>query len=213
MPRYPTGLDHDTRKTPPAPPGDTPAIGERIRRLRKAAGLTLESLSTASGLSRAALSKIERDEGSPTYDSLLKLARGLAIDLAALVADQPPAADEVAVTRAGEGAAYEDTRYAHRLLVPGQSARGLLAFETEVRITRIEDYGPWDRHDSEDILYVLEGTVAVHLEHRSPIALRHGDAMRMDSRVAHALIAVPTGDERSGQTVVARVLWVSALFA
>jgi transcriptional regulator with XRE-family HTH domain len=188
-------------------------FGERIRALRKTAGLTLDEVSTRSGVSRAALSKIERDEMSPTYDSLLKLARGLGTEIAMLVSGRAPAGGGCDVTRAGEGAEHRaDRRFVSRLLAPNLPDRTLHAFVTEVRALKLEDYGPWDRHHSEDFLHVLEGTLMLHLQGREPIELRRGDSLQMDGRVAHALIAVRTPGDTRRTAPTARLLWVSVPF-
>jgi transcriptional regulator with XRE-family HTH domain len=189
------------------------AFGERVRAMRKGAGRTLEDLSAASGLSRASLSKIERGEMSPTYDSLLKLARGLGTDVATLVSGRRPVGGTYDVTRAGNGAEHRaDKRFVTRLLAPNLHQRALYAFITEVRAVPLEKYGRWDRHDTEDFLYVLDGALAVHLADRPPIELREGDSLQMDGRIPHALTALPSGARRVSKPV-AHLLWVSVPFA
>lgn len=203
MPDYPSAIDHEGWENP------TP-FGPHVRALRKAAGLTLEQVSAASGMSRAALSRIERGEMSPTYESLLKLAHGLEMDLAALVSGRRQAGGSIVVTPSGEGAEYRDEHFMHRLLAPDLPDRGFYTFITEVRATKLEEYEAWDRHDSEDFLYVLDGAVAVYLEDRQPVELRRGDSMQMDGRIAHALIARPRpGSREPGEKPAARLLWVS----
>jgi transcriptional regulator with XRE-family HTH domain len=61
------------------------ATNVRARRLR--AGLTLEALGAASGVSRSAISLIERGESSPTAVVLDKIAVALGVPLASLFAD------------------------------------------------------------------------------------------------------------------------------
>jgi transcriptional regulator with XRE-family HTH domain len=60
----------------------TDQIAERVRRLRSARGFTLEALANASGVSRSAISLIERAETSPTAVVLERLATGLGVPLA-----------------------------------------------------------------------------------------------------------------------------------
>ena len=199
MPRLPT---RSSKSAPTALAGGD--FGERLRALRKAQGKTLDDVSAASGLSRAAVSKIERGEMSPTYESLLKVARGLGTDVSLLISGGRPAQGGYDVTRSGEGAEYRaDKRFPSRLLAPGLPNRALHAFITEVKATPLEKYGPWDSHDSEDFLYVLEGIIVVHLQDREPVELKRGDSLQMDGRIKHALVA------RRG---VASLLWVSVPF-
>lgn len=56
---------------------DHPNVGERIRAIRKARGLSLRALAARAGLSVNAISLIERGENSPTVSSLHHLAGGL----------------------------------------------------------------------------------------------------------------------------------------
>jgi transcriptional regulator with XRE-family HTH domain len=60
------------------------AIATQLRRLRLARGMTLDDLAKASGVSRAMISKIEREESSPTATLLARLAAPLGISLAEL---------------------------------------------------------------------------------------------------------------------------------
>lgn len=196
-------------RSPPA----SAEFGTRLRQIRKAQGQTLEELSSASGLSRAAVSRIERGEMSPTYDSLLKIARGLRSDVAKLISGRQPAGGAYDVTRAGEGAEHPaDKRFPSRLLAPNLPERALHAFVTEVRAIPIKKYGPWDSHDSEDFLHVLDGVIEVHLRDQQPIRLGKGDSMQVDGRIPHALTAVQEGPSGAKQAT-AQLLWVSVPFS
>ena len=66
------------------------AFGERLREARRARGWPIERLASASGVSRAMISKIERGESSPTAVVLGKLSAALELSIAELLA---PAAE------------------------------------------------------------------------------------------------------------------------
>ena len=61
-------------------------LGDRVRRLRRARGWTLDEAAGRCGLSRAALSKIERERMSPTFGALQKIAQGFGFELSELIA-------------------------------------------------------------------------------------------------------------------------------
>jgi len=63
------------------------AIGERVRALRTARGLTLDALADKTGVSRAMLSRIERGESNPTAQLLGRVCAGLDVTLSALFAE------------------------------------------------------------------------------------------------------------------------------
>jgi transcriptional regulator with XRE-family HTH domain len=67
-------------------------IGARIRGLRAARSLTLETLAGLADVSRAMLSRIERGESSPTAQLLNKVCGGLGITLSEFFAEpqKPP---------------------------------------------------------------------------------------------------------------------------
>jgi transcriptional regulator with XRE-family HTH domain len=74
------------------------AFGERLREARRARGWPIDRLASASGVSRAMISKIERGESSPTAVVLGKLSAALELSVSELLAAAPGAG-------AGAGAA------------------------------------------------------------------------------------------------------------
>ncbi|MBX3603619.1 MAG: helix-turn-helix transcriptional regulator [Piscinibacter sp.] len=71
----------------------TPRLAARVRALRDAAGLSLEALAERSGVSRSAISLIERGRSSPTAVVLDKLAAALGVTLASLFEDEAARAE------------------------------------------------------------------------------------------------------------------------
>lgn len=59
-------------------------IGDRLRALRKAHGLSLDALADLSGVGRSTISLIERGESSPTASVLNRLAAAFGLPLASL---------------------------------------------------------------------------------------------------------------------------------
>jgi transcriptional regulator with XRE-family HTH domain len=67
------------------------AFGERLRALRRARGWPIGQLASASGVSRAMISKIERGESSPTAVVLGKLSAALELSVSELLEAAPAA--------------------------------------------------------------------------------------------------------------------------
>src|SRR5258706_11870221 len=63
---------------------DRARMGQRLRAIRKAQGLTLKALSVRSGVALSTLSKIELGQISVSYEKLAAVARSLAVDTGAL---------------------------------------------------------------------------------------------------------------------------------
>jgi transcriptional regulator with XRE-family HTH domain len=62
-------------------------VSSRLRALRDELGLSIQKLADRSGVSRAMISRIERDESSPTTPLLNRLSTGLGVQLATLLGD------------------------------------------------------------------------------------------------------------------------------
>lgn len=94
------------------------AIGERVRALRTARGLTLEALAEKAGVSRAMLSRIERGESNPTAQLLGRVCAGLDVTLSALFAETERAASPL--SRRADHVVWRDpaSGYVRRAVTP-----------------------------------------------------------------------------------------------
>lgn len=180
-----------------------PGFGARIRRLRLALGLTLQEVSDRSGLAASTLSKVEQGKLSPTYENILRLAEGLRTDLSALFSDAAvsrPLAGRRSVTRAGQGARLNTAQYGYELLAADLANKKLVPLRTTLRARSLTEFPDYIRHDGEEFLYVLSGTVELLTEGYAPLRLAPGDSCYFDSVMGHACLSVGETD--------ATILWV-----
>ncbi len=70
-------------------------MARNLRLLRRASGLTQEQLADLSGLDRNYIGKLEREENSPTLDTLEAIALALQVDVERLVQREMPASRQV----------------------------------------------------------------------------------------------------------------------
>ena len=117
-------------------------LGPALRQLRRAAGLTLQELSQRTGLASSTLSKIENNLISPTYDSILKLADGLEIDVAQLF---DPRSTEMSlgrrsVTRDGRGASYKTDQYDYEMLCTDLSQKKFFPIVATIKAHSVADF-------------------------------------------------------------------------
>jgi transcriptional regulator with XRE-family HTH domain len=180
-------------------------LAQRVRALRKDRGWTLEQAAQAAGLARSTLSKIENGQMSPTYDALKKLAQGLDISVPQLFT--PPSGDAPAgrmtTTRMGEGQAHVTATYEHELLAQGLTRKQMLPYRARVRARAMEEFDGWVRHDGEEFLYVLTGTIRLFTEFYAPLDMRRGDSAYYDASMGHNVISTSPED--------ATILWVTSL--
>ncbi len=187
----------------PEAAGEEFRIGPHVKSLRRQRGWTLDEAAGRTGLSRAAISRIERGEMSPTFDTMKKLARGFAIDLAELFAAPRPASasGRRCITRSGEGTATDTPNYGLQALSTELASKAMQPFVTVVRARSVDEYADWDRHESEDFMYVLEGRLRFYSEHYEPVELGPGDSIYYDGRLGHACVSLSRRD--------AVILWVT----
>lgn len=169
-------------------------LAQRIKRWREARGWNQQSLADRAGFARSTLSKIENGLLSPTFEILLKLAKGFNCDLADLVRTEIPVfAGRMIVERAAAGAPIDSPNT--RLWPLGAALRGWPFQSMLVEFTQasLEDFGEWNRHDTDDMLYVLSGTLILHTEGYAPATLNPGDAVHFDGSMPHACLSAPPG--------------------
>lgn len=65
-------------------------VARNLRLLRQAAGLTQEQLADLAGLDRNYVGKLEREENSPTVDTLESIALALQVDVERLIRRELP---------------------------------------------------------------------------------------------------------------------------
>jgi len=171
-------------------------IGGRIRATRLARGLTLGQVAAAAGLTEGFVSKLERDQVSPSVASLVSVCEALGLRVGELF--EPPTS---AIVRAGEGAKINwggiDAR--EYLLSPGSQAH------IEVLHSIVEPKGSGGDElyalDTEiEFVYVLKGEFDIVLG-PSTHHLNVGDAMTFRGREPHTWRNPSTTD-------TAEVLWV-----
>jgi transcriptional regulator with XRE-family HTH domain len=181
---------------------DRTPLGRRVRELRKQAGLTLQMLSEATGLAQSSLSKIENSQMSPTYEAIVSLAQGLCIDVAQLFDDGGKSLPlgRRSITRSGLGATHETEQYIYQMLHTDLSQRRLISLKTIIKARSLEEFDRPLAHSGEEFIYVLSGSLKVHLEHYEPFDLAEGDSCYFDSTMAHACVSTSEVD--------AEVLWV-----
>jgi len=176
-----------------------------VRKLRQGAGLTLQALGDRSGLSISTLSKIENGQLSPTYETLLRLADGLQVDVTELFDASvavAAASGRRSVTRRGQGLVHDTAQYQYELLSADLSRKQFVPLLTRLKAHDVAEFPRLSHHDGEEFLYVLSGTVELHTEHYAPIRLEEGDSCYFDSTMGHACVSAGQED--------ARILWISS---
>jgi transcriptional regulator with XRE-family HTH domain len=186
-------------------PGLSELLGVRLKQLRKEQGLTQEDLGRRTGVATSTISKVENNQLSPTFETLLKLAEGLEIDIAELLAvgDRHDRRTRRAITSKGQGEIHETPHYTYELLCTELVSKKMHPLVARLKANSVSEFGPLFRHPGEELFYVLAGQVELHTEHYRPQRLSVGDCAYFDSTMGHACICA--GDED------AMIFWVSTV--
>ncbi|POF28885.1 helix-turn-helix domain-containing protein [Roseibium marinum] len=164
-------------------------LPERLKKARRAQGLSLEAVEKLSGVSRSMVSQIERGESNPTVATLLNLTRALNVDFAGLLGEET-AEDRVeilhehqtpALDRAGDGCKI-------RILSPPQDAGRCEVYELIFTEGGVLDSRPHERGTREQLI-AEDGQLQV----TSGVArgiISKGDTARYAADVPHCIEAV-----------------------
>lgn len=186
-------------------PGDgaEATVSERIVALRKERGLTLQDCARMSGVAASTLSKIERNELSPTISTLQKIASGFELEVTELLSASRPAAGghgRRAVCRAGEGKAHTSVTCANFLLCNDLMHKNMVPIRTRVTARSPDEYAVWAKSEAEIFLWVVSGQMQLHSRIYEPLDLNPGDSVYYDASSEHCWTSL--GDED------AEVIWV-----
>ncbi len=165
-------------------------IGDRIRRIREAKGLSYEELSNITGFDVDLLEKIEKNEVQPQLGTIVKLSKALHSAFSRLLSGVGNRL--YSITRKDErkvvsrSTSAKGTRlYTYQSLAPEVQGRHM-----EALMVRLEESPDQEMsvHDGEEFIYVLEGTVLLKID-ADEFELFPGDSVYYLSTTPHIVAA------------------------
>ncbi|MFC1703555.1 helix-turn-helix domain-containing protein [Candidatus Omnitrophota bacterium] len=160
-------------------------IGKKIRALRKEKNMTLEDLSSSSGVAVATLSRIETEKMTGTLDSHMNIARALGIDLPELYSDVGLAESNVELK---EKDSHDDVfihtdKSAYELLTSCVLDKKMMPI-----LLKLEPNGKTNPEQAsagiEKFLYVFDGSIEAVIGDKS-YALSQGDSLYFEGSLLH----------------------------
>lgn len=178
------------------------SVGPRIRRLRQRKNLSLKQLAERSGVSAAAIHKIERNSMVPTITTLMRLAAGLNRSVSYFVSEEEGEDERAAflIRAAARRPVFTSKKGLRLQSISGPYGR-FLAAGAIATVEPGASSGPRPmEHVGEELVYVLSGTLVFEVDgDRFPV--RRGDALHFRTDRPHSW--------RNPGTRPARLLWVA----
>lgn len=170
---------------------DRESFGRRLRRVRKQLGWTLQQVCDVSGVSITTISRAERGQLALGYDNISALSRALNMDTGALFSGEAQAQPirGPVVTRAGAGVPYDGRTVSYEFLGTGASGKQMSPVIATINLRQITSPDDFVRHEGEEFVYVVSGSLEAHFETGERVTLSRGDSIYFDSRVGHAYIS------------------------
>ena len=178
-------------------PRKNTTLGSLIGALRRQQKWTLRQMSEKVGLPLSTLAKVEQDKLSLTYDKLQQFTSRLGLTMAEFLAQaDPPATDTPQVvtarrslTRDGNSIQVSTPNYDYEYLCSDLREKRMVPILTRIRAHDIAEFGEPVRHQGEEFVFVLEGAIEVHLQFYTPVVLKAGQGVYIDSTMGHAYVA------------------------
>ena len=175
-------------------------FGGRLRHAREESRMSLSELAERSGVTKSFLSRVERDETSPSVASLVAICDALGLTMADLFA-----VPQTTLVRRSDRPRLDDLPKAadvvDTLITPGRE-RHVTVLESVVAPGGSGGDRLYTMPSEAEVCFVLEGTVEVRVEDEA-FVLCEGDALTFGAAVPHTW---RNADPEAG----ARILWILA---
>ena len=168
------------RTTPGPRPTPPVRIGARLRAARLSQKMTIDSVATATGLTKGFISRLERDAASPSVASLVAVCDAIGLRVGALF--DPPV---TAVVRAGEGRPISfGAERAHETLLTAGTQQQLEVIHSVLEGAGHGGVELYTLDCDTEFVYVVDGRLELVLDDET-VVLGAGDAMTFPGHTPH----------------------------
>ena len=172
-------------------------LGALINLLRKRSGWTLREMSEKVGITLSTLAKVEADKLSLTYDKLQQLTARVGMTMTEFLgqaessraASMPVVTARRSMTTDGNSIVVETPNYDYEYLCADLREKRMVPIIARIRAHDLAEFGEPVQHKGEEFIYVLEGSIEVHLQFYTPVVLKRGEGIYLDSTMGHAYVA------------------------
>lgn len=182
----------------PAAPARSDGLGEHLKALRAARGMTLDRLAAATGLTKSYLSKIQNSRKLPPIATLSRIAQALGTGIGSFFGDILEAregasvvrkAERLPVVRGGTAFGYDYVSLAHKRLSKRMEPF-VFTFPSKIDTHVFFDHG------GEEFVFILSGKVVFQVGDER-WTLEEGDSIYFDAAIPHRGWSVGRDDARA----------------
>ncbi len=171
----------------PAVPGEKENLGDRIRKARELRSLTLNDLSSRTGIGINILEQVESNQMVPPLGTLIKLGKAMEMKMGYFISPGVEKPMTVVrsecrptISRYGKRRS-EQYGYFYESLAPEKANRFMEPFLVTLVPTEIRELSS---HDGQEFIFVLEGEIKVQVGEQTE-TLKAGDSVYYDSNFPH----------------------------
>jgi hypothetical protein len=142
------------------------------------------------------LAKVEQDKLSLAYDKLQQFTSRLGLTMAEFLAQEATPTVSAGVVTArrslangGNSVTVSTPNYDYEYLCADLRAKRMVPILGRIRAHSLDQFEGLLQHQGEEFIYVLEGTIEVHLQFYAPVVLTVGQGIYLDSTMGHAYVA------------------------
>lgn len=169
-------------------------FSEKMSRLRKQKGFSLEQLAEKTGYERDYLEKVENREVTPSVATVIQISRVLSIESGSFLS----ADDKAKRQRKAQSFKKRTTDYAYKTLTPHAEQKHMKGFQVTIEPGKAHK-GVEYHHEGEEFTYVLKGALDIQVGPKKH-HLKAGECVHFDSSLIHKLSN--PGDEPTELLVV-----------
>jgi transcriptional regulator with XRE-family HTH domain len=147
------------------------------------------------------IAKIERGDISPTYDTILRLADGLDVDVEVLfIREGGPKAGRRSIGLARHGVRQPTPNYIYEMLHTDLRHKKFIPIFATITAREPASKQTFVSHEGEEFIFVLKGRINLHTAEYEVKELAQGDSCYFNSLMPHCCTSVSEED--------AEVLWI-----
>lgn len=172
-------------------------LGPLIAAIRRDRGWTLRKMSERIGIPLSTLAKIEANQSSLDFEKLQDVTARLGLSLAELLDYESGAAAVAPVAMTARRSLSDDSvtireqvgNCDYDFLCADLKKKHMTPYVITVRRDDPRKPALLSTGSGDELIYVISGTVDVHTEFYSPIALSEGDSIYLDGSMEHGFTA------------------------